>query len=221
MKRIAEGLNYYPFGLTMAGISSVENRRKFNDGTELENKEFSDASGLEWYATSYRSLDAQIGRFWQIDPFAEAIENLSPYVFANNNPIFLNDPYGLLADTTAKPDQPRCSDCPTGELAKEKYLTTANVSGKKKLSEANRPTTYHWYQFFNDHKPGGDFLYELNKWNPIANIANAVWIYRTGHDSYGVQQSNSEATYQLVTSIPIFKFGKVANVLGSTGRVVA
>jgi hypothetical protein len=41
---IAEETHYYPFGLTMAGISSkaaggIQNRRKFNDGTELENKE--------------------------------------------------------------------------------------------------------------------------------------------------------------------------------------
>ena len=214
---ILEETHYYPFGLTMAGISSkaagkLENKRKFNDGTELENKEFSDASGLEWYATSYRSLDPQIGRFWQIDPFAEAIENLSPYVFANNNPIFLNDPYGLLADTTAKPDQPKCTDCPTGELAKEKTLVTVNVSGKKKSSEANRQTTYHWYQFFNDHNPGGDFLYELNKWNPLANLVNATNTFFTGSDTYGEKQSGLQGTLQLASVIPI---GRLSTVIGN------
>jgi RHS repeat-associated protein len=102
---LLEETHYYPFGLTMAGISSkaigkLENRFKFNDGTELENKEFSDGSGLELYATDFRSYDPQIGRFWQIDELADVAEDWSPYVFANDNPILLNDPLGLTADTS-------------------------------------------------------------------------------------------------------------------------
>jgi RHS repeat-associated protein len=101
-----EETHFYPFGLTMAGISSkalkpyyAENKYKFNKGTELQNQEFSDGSGLELYETNFRSLDPQLGRFWQIDALGQTLPSLSPYQFANDNPIYFNDPFGLLSDS--------------------------------------------------------------------------------------------------------------------------
>src|SRR5699024_5926436 len=62
---ILEETHYYPFGLTMAGISQtaplkIQGRRKFN-GIAFNHEEFSDESGLELYTAYYRNLDPQIG----------------------------------------------------------------------------------------------------------------------------------------------------------------
>jgi hypothetical protein len=47
------------------------------------------------YDTPFRSYDAQLGRFHQIDPLADLAPGINPYRFGFNNPISLNDPTGL------------------------------------------------------------------------------------------------------------------------------
>ncbi|RZL05294.1 MAG: hypothetical protein EOO89_26825, partial [Pedobacter sp.] len=85
---LLEETHYYPFGLTMAGISSkaaggVENKKKYND-MELQCREFSDGLGLEMYEYKYRFYDHQIGRFISQDKLAEKYVYYAPYQFAGN-----------------------------------------------------------------------------------------------------------------------------------------
>jgi RHS repeat-associated protein len=93
---VLEENHYYPFGLTMAGISDkavktsyAENKYRFNGGNELQNKEFSDGTGLEMYDASARNFDPQLGRFWQMDGQADQAnqESFSPYHFGFDNPV--------------------------------------------------------------------------------------------------------------------------------------
>jgi RHS repeat-associated protein len=92
---LLEETHYYPFGLAMAGISSKalafgnpQNKRKYN-GIELN-----DDLDVGMYEADLRDLDPQIGRWWQVDPETDNMEQWSPYVSNYDNPIFFTDPKG-------------------------------------------------------------------------------------------------------------------------------
>jgi RHS repeat-associated protein len=92
--------HYYPFGLTMTGISDkalkgnyVENKYRFNS-KELQHNEFSDGSGLELYDYGARMYDPQIGRWQKTDGKAELYFNITPYAYAANQPTNAIDPDG-------------------------------------------------------------------------------------------------------------------------------
>ncbi|HAA17647.1 MAG TPA: hypothetical protein DCP28_02295, partial [Cytophagales bacterium] len=95
--KVVQENHYYPFGLTMEGyiqntpMPSEANQNLYNAGAELQD-DFGGAYGN--YSTFYREYDPALGRFNAVDPKADWMNALTPYQYANNDPINFNDPLG-------------------------------------------------------------------------------------------------------------------------------
>ncbi|PSL26374.1 DUF6443 domain-containing protein [Chitinophaga ginsengisoli] len=98
---LLEETHYYPYGLTMVGISpkavnSLENKKERFNGAE-----YNTSFDLNTYEFYYRTYDSQIGRWQNLD--TKPTDMVSLYAGMANNPIRYADPLG---DTLAlfRPD---------------------------------------------------------------------------------------------------------------------
>jgi RHS repeat-associated protein len=83
---------YYPFGLQASTSWTRENSSNnhlYDAGSELNKT-------AAWYDLPFRNYDAALGRFMQVDPLAHVDNHASPFAYGGNNPVFFNDPTGLL-----------------------------------------------------------------------------------------------------------------------------
>ena len=87
---VVERNDYYPFGARHEREDYVEsdNRYKFNG------KEEQLTGGLGWLDYGARMYDAELGRWWSVDPLGEEYAHLSPYNYCSNIPNLLVDPTG-------------------------------------------------------------------------------------------------------------------------------
>jgi RHS repeat-associated protein len=211
---VLEETHYYPFGLTMAGLSDkalknqyLENKYRYNGGNELQNKEFSDGSGLDLYDASHRMYDPQIGRFGEIDELGEANVDWSPYVFGNDDPIRFNDPLGLAAEEagTKRKHKPGFTPDDPNNLAP--YTVTA------RHTQQNLENTYWYYK---------------NNGIPFDKAPRGIqnWLYRQDHLQDFLNRLHSDLRTQgiIVANVASFfipvgeiaqlaRLGRLANLL--------
>lgn len=81
---VLEETHYYPYGLTMAGISAKAPGKLENKKEKFQGQPLDDELGLNWYGFKWRNHDPQIGRFIQIDPLSEKYVYNSTYAFSEN-----------------------------------------------------------------------------------------------------------------------------------------
>jgi RHS repeat-associated protein len=103
---ILEETHYYPFGLTMSGISSkaLAFGNPENKMNKFQNQEFNNDLNINTYEFKWRTDDPQIGRFWQIDPLADKYRYNSTYAFSENKVIAHREMEGLEAWTVNNSD---------------------------------------------------------------------------------------------------------------------
>jgi RHS repeat-associated protein len=79
--------HYYPFGLTMTGLSYQNTLQTGTNKIKFQRQEVQDAFELGWYNFKWRMHNPEIGRFMTIDPLSEKYTYNSPYAFSENRVI--------------------------------------------------------------------------------------------------------------------------------------
>ncbi|WP_299464458.1 RHS repeat-associated core domain-containing protein [uncultured Microscilla sp.] len=127
-----------PLGIEKQG--TPEHKYLYNAGTELE-----ETFDLNLYETIYRRYDAQLGRFHGIDELAPLMPGITPYQYAFNNSISLNDSAGLVPEGSDAIEDKRLDDL-TKE--NEEYGRNQNplevITFKSSSSIRNRSSTRYY-----------------------------------------------------------------------------
>lgn len=123
----AEGAtNYYPFGLMHNAQSyNFDNAYQYKyNGKELQE------TGMYDYGARFYMPD--IGRWGTHDPLGELQFHYSPYSYVYNNPIFFNDPTGMIGE----PGEPKLDPNARGGDNNPAPIQEVVITGHKKVKSA-------------------------------------------------------------------------------------
>jgi len=91
-------IDYYPFGLQHGKANAQASSSNLGQQYKFGGKEYQPELGLDWYDITARNYDPALGRWMNLDPLAET--TMQPYSAFNNNPIYFNDPTGMIAESS-------------------------------------------------------------------------------------------------------------------------
>ncbi|MEN0050627.1 MAG: RHS repeat-associated core domain-containing protein, partial [Bacteroidota bacterium] len=131
--------HYYPFGML---IEELTDRMNPTDNDYLYNgKELDEEFGLDLHHYGFRLYDASIARFSSVDPIAEDFAFVSPFNYAENEPIANIDLHGLqsLHNAAARGLEDRLKSI--SSYVENKFNQFFGTSSKKiNIQKDNSPT---------------------------------------------------------------------------------
>ncbi|WGK95149.1 MULTISPECIES: RHS repeat-associated core domain-containing protein [Flavobacterium] len=179
---ILEESNYYPFGLKHNGYNPIapipENRRLFNG------KELQEELGLNMTAMDYRQYDNTLGRFNSIDVLSELAYSITPYRFANNNPVYFNDPTGLF-ETRKEAREYRKEHGISGSISKQKDGSFAISDKKNGISYSKGDDSQGYEKFANDGVQESVLVQAPSKKEGVNGGTGFGWLTFWGTDRSG------------------------------------
>ncbi|EDO27590.1 predicted protein [Nematostella vectensis] len=219
---IVEENNYYPFGLKHKGYNNWYNLANANalaQQYKYNGKELQTELGLNFYDYGARNYDAALGRWVNIDPLAEKFNNISPYVYSNNSPIFFVDKDGMEPEPPSQviPDNSviQLKGVNSSMLTQE-LIKTAAAMGEQPVTDFKANNTSD----LNGHRDGKnglstyiqnrlsgttgveDFMAEFDDWaNDDEVLINVTPELTSVDDSLGTESgSTSENSYNSSSS---------------------
>ena len=193
---IIEETHYYPFGLTMAGISSRASGSLENKNQKFQGQEFTDDFSLSMYEFKYRMNDCQTGRFWQVDPLAEEYLYNSTYAFSENKVTTHVELEGLEAvrfDASNYPNRGESTQLPRPRLVK-KSTVRQQAPVFSLLVTQGKQFGFKIAGFGGHINAGSKEILSVNDSDPGTNTADKSKTHSGGSLSLGLVSASKETT---------------------------
>ena len=193
---IVQENHYDPWGLNLVGI---ETQGQPDHKFQYNGKEKQSELGLDWSDYGARMYDAQLGRWFAVDPLSEKYFDLSPYNYADNNPVLYVDydgrDFGINVQRNKK-----------GEITGLQIYATVFIKGDGASKERSAQLTKYAGQYLKSNKVDGvnvsfnvQYTYEPDKEQEDLKASENLLVFKAGEnpnkDFEGVVNGNKVSSY--------------------------